>query len=62
MRIEGHTWEEIAERLEISINTVKTQRLAAINSSVKVGDSFIHNSFLFSKIKNILILLCLFID
>ena len=26
MRIEGHTWEEIAERLEISINTVKTQK------------------------------------
>ena len=23
MRIEGYTWEEIAERLEISINTVK---------------------------------------
>ena len=26
MRIEGHTWEEIAERLEISINSVKTQK------------------------------------
>ena len=32
MRIEGHTWEEIAERLEISINTVKTQKKRAMKT------------------------------
>lgn len=32
LRIEGHSWDEIASRLGVSINTVKTQKAVAINS------------------------------
>lgn len=40
MRIEGHTWEEIAERLNISINTVKTQKARSYKFlREKLGDS-----------------------
>lgn len=40
MRIEGYTWEEIAERLEISINTVKTQKSRSYKFlREKLGDS-----------------------
>ncbi|QIU93654.1 RNA polymerase sigma-70 factor [Bacteroides faecium] len=50
MRIEGHTWEEIAERLEISINTVKTQKTRSYKFlRERLGDSM--NS----------IILCLFL-
>ena len=50
MRIEGYTWEEIAERLEISINTVKTQKTRSYKFlRERVGDSM--NS----------IILCLFL-
>ena len=49
LRIEGYTWEEIAERLEISINTVKTQKSRSYKFlREKLGDS-IHS-----------IILCLF--
>ena len=48
MRIEGHTWEEIAERLEISINTVKTQKTRSYKFlRERLGDS-IHSIILFS--------------
>ena len=47
MRIEGHTWEEIAERLEISINTVKTQKTRSYKFlRERLGDS-IHSIILF---------------
>ena len=50
MRIEGYTWEEIAERLEISINTVKTQKTRSYKFlRERLGDSM--NS----------IILCLFL-
>ena len=50
MRIEGYTWEEIAERLDISINTVKTQKTRSYKFlRERLGDSM--NS----------IILCLFI-
>ena len=50
MRIEGHTWEEIAERLEISINTVKTQKTRSYKFlRERLGDS-VHS-----------IILCLFL-
>jgi RNA polymerase sigma-70 factor (ECF subfamily) len=50
MRIEGHTWEEIAERLEISINTVKTQKTRSYKFlRERMGDS-VHS-----------IILCLFL-
>lgn len=40
LRIEGHTWEEIAERLGISINTVKTQKSRSYKFlREKLGDS-----------------------
>ena len=40
MRIEGYTWEEIAERLEISINTVKTQKTRSYKFlRERLGDS-----------------------
>lgn len=40
MRIEGHTWEEIAERLGVSINTVKTQKSRSYKFlREKLGDS-----------------------
>lgn len=40
MRIEGHTWEEIAERLGVSINTVKTQKTRSYKFlREKLGDS-----------------------
>ena len=40
LRIEGYTWEEIAERLEISINTVKTQKSRSYKFlREKLGDS-----------------------
>ena len=40
MRIEGHTWEEIAEQLEISINTVKTQKTRSYKFlRERMGDS-----------------------
>ena len=48
--IEGYTWEEIAERLEISINTVKTQKTRSYKFlRERLGDSM--NS----------IILCLFL-
>ena len=47
MRIEGYTWEEIAERLEISINTVKTQKTRSYKFlRERLGDS-IHSIILF---------------
>ena len=50
MRIEGYTWEEIAERLDISINTVKTQKTRSYKFlRERLGDSM--NS----------IILCLFL-
>ena len=50
MRIEGYTWEEIAERLEISINTVKTQKTRSYKFlRERLGDS-VHS-----------IILCLFL-
>ena len=50
LRIEGYTWEEIAERLGISINTVKTQKTRSYRFlREKLGDSM--NS----------IILCLFL-
>ena len=50
MRIEGYTWEEIAERLEISINTVKTPKTRSYKFlRERLGDSM--NS----------IILCLFL-
>lgn len=40
LRIEGHTWEEIAERLGVSINTVKTQKSRSYKFlREKLGDS-----------------------
>lgn len=40
MRIKGYTWEEIAERLDISINTVKTQKTRSYKFlREKLGDS-----------------------
>ncbi len=52
MRIEGHTWEEIAERLEISINTVKTQKTRSYKFlRERLGDS-IHSIILFFFSKN----------
>lgn len=40
MRIKGYTWEEIAERLNISINTVKTQKTRSYKFlREKLGDS-----------------------
>lgn len=40
MRIEGHTWEEIAELLGVSINTVKTQKSRSYKFlRDKLGDS-----------------------
>ena len=50
LRIEGYTWEEIAERLGISINTVKTQKARSYRFlREKMGDAM---SF---------IILCLFL-
>ena len=50
LRIEGYTWEEIAERLEISINTVKTQKSRSYKFlREKLGDS-IHSIILLSLI------------
>ena len=50
LRIEGYTWEEIAERLGISINTVKTQKALSYRFlREKMGDAM---SF---------IILCLFL-
>ena len=47
MRIEGYTWEEIAERLEISINTVKTQKTRSYKFlRERLGD--FHNSLFIS--------------
>lgn len=40
LRIEGHTWEEIADRLGVSINTVKTQKSRSYKFlREKLGDS-----------------------
>ena len=45
LRIEGYTWEEIAERLEISINTVKTQKSRSYKFlREKLGDSIHHSA------------------
>lgn len=40
LRIEGHSWEEIAENLGVSINTIKTQRSRSFKFlRKKLGDS-----------------------
>lgn len=40
LRIEGHTWEEIADQLGVSINTVKTQKSRSYKFlREKLGDS-----------------------
>lgn len=48
LRIEGFTWEEIAEQLKVSINTVKTQKTRSYRFlRERMGDSMSFILFLF---------------
>ncbi|EJX00182.1 RNA polymerase ECF-type sigma factor [gut metagenome] len=48
LRIEGFTWEEIAEQLKVSINTVKTQKTRSYRFlRQRMGDSMSFILFLF---------------
>lgn len=48
LRIEGFTWEEIAEQLKVSINTVKTQKTRSYRFlRERMGDSMNFILFLF---------------